>query len=736
MDIGDIEKVLKRAGEGDYSARIDEKTVDEGLRPFVVLVNQVVERYKSDSKKIKSLEVRSEAIVQNNPAPMIILDKKFIIRVTNPAFIKMSGIGMEKILGMNTKDFKIQSQSGQGLNYVIEKKVTSVGEVTVEFPSGVKILQQYGIPILNAQGELISIFVVYNDISEDRRKMDEIVRFQKRSETIINENPYSILIVDPGLKIKSVNQAFLTLTGYVKEQIATLSMKDFKYLKNKGESIESTIRAKHRTQGESVIEFATGVLILEWYYIPLLDAHGEVENLMVVFNNITEDRRKMDEIASFQKRSETIINENPYSLLIVNPDLKIESVNQAFLTLTGYAKERIATLSMKDFKYLKNKGGSIESTIRAKHRTQGESVIEFATGVLVLEWYYIPLLDAHGEVENLLVVFNNITEDRRKMDEIASFQKRSETMILELEKSVSQIEVTTLDTSRSTAGISKSTEQVAIESQKSADGAKKQMDEIQKMEKDVSDLSASIEEIASTSHDLMTHAKKASTEGNEAAGLGRIATTKMEMVEKISTESVKEITALNDQMKKISKIIKLIADISSQTNLLALNAAIEAARAGEHGRGFAVVAGEVKNLAAESKNATGQIEDLIGSIQKHSDQTSTAIRSSHQEIQAGIESVNRTIEALNRIIAESNIVMESMTGITSSTEDLSKAITRVLAGVTQTGSFSRENQERMRNMAALAEETSTATEEIASASSELAAMAERLKKIMEQFRKS
>ena len=614
MDIGDIEKVLKRAGEGDYSARIDEKTVDEGLRPFVVLVNQVVERYKSDSKKIKSLEVRSEAIVQNNPAPMIILDKKFIIRVTNPAFIKMSGIGMEKILGMNTKDFKIQSQSGQGLNYVIEKKVTSVGEVTVEFPSGVKILQQYGIPILNAQGELISIFVVYNDISEDRRKMDEIVRFQKRSETIINENPYSILIVDPGLKIKSVNQAFLTLTGYVKEQIATLSMKDFKYLKNKGESIESTIRAKHRTQGESVIEFATGVL--------------------------------------------------------------------------------------------------------------------------VLEWYYIPLLDAHGEVENLLVVFNNITEDRRKMDEIASFQKRSETMILELEKSVSQIEVTTLDTSRSTAGISKSTEQVAIESQKSADGAKKQMDEIQKMEKDVSDLSASIEEIASTSHDLMTHAKKASTEGNEAAGLGRIATTKMEMVEKISTESVKEITALNDQMKKISKIIKLIADISSQTNLLALNAAIEAARAGEHGRGFAVVAGEVKNLAAESKNATGQIEDLIGSIQKHSDQTSTAIRSSHQEIQAGIESVNRTIEALNRIIAESNIVMESMTGITSSTEDLSKAITRVLAGVTQTGSFSRENQERMRNMAALAEETSTATEEIASASSELAAMAERLKKIMEQFRKS
>ena len=116
--------------------------------------------------------------------------------------------------------------------------------------------------------------------------------------------------------------------------------------------------------------------------------------------------------------------------------------------------------------------------------------------------------------------------------------------------------------------------------------------EIEKVSSDVSDLSASIEEIASTSHDLMTHAQKAASEGNQAADMGKIATAKMKTVEKISGESVAEITALNERMKEISNIVKLIADISSQTNLLALNAAIEAARAGEHGRGFAVVAGE------------------------------------------------------------------------------------------------------------------------------------------------
>ncbi len=494
----------------------------------------------------------------------------------------------------------------------------------------------------------------------------------------------------------------------------------------------------------------------------------------------------MDEIADLKRRSDIIVKQNPMPIMLMDTSFKISMVNDAYISLTGLSKDRLLGMSAKDFKIIEQKGEGLKTVIKDKKRSFGEITIEFPTGIRILDQYGIPMLDAKGNLSTILCVYNDVTTQREQekkiremmddakanaelltqsasdlqeaMAKIASgdltfrvsideadplvklkvdYNSASDAIravLTDLTEAVSRLDATIKDTIKSTEEIARATEQVAISSQKATDNAKKQLGSVEKISSEISEISASIEEIASTSQDVTSHSEKASKEGVRAAEIGKTATGKMEIVEKISRQSLDEITALNEQMRQISKIVNLITDIANQTNLLALNAAIEAARAGEHGRGFAVVAGEVKNLAGESKRASNQIESLIKAIQSKSEQTAVSMKNSFVEITAGIVSVNNTVESLNLIIAESKIVSVGISEITKATEDQARATNQLMTGIDSVTALTRDNQQTMEDMAALAEETSASTEEIASASAELSAMAEHSKQKIQEFR--
>jgi len=136
-----------------------------------------------------------------------------------------------------------------------------------------------------------------------------------------------------------------------------------------------------------------------------------------------------------------------------------------------------------------------------------------------------------------------------------------------------------------------------------------------------SDQASSLEETSASMEEMTSIVKQNADNSKQANQLAIAAREVAEKGGKITSDAVNAMDEINKSSKKIADIINVIDEIAFQTNLLALNAAVEAARAGEQGRGFAVVAEEVQRLAENSRQATGQIANLVQNIQVETNDT-------------------------------------------------------------------------------------------------------------------
>ncbi len=187
-----------------------------------------------------------------------------------------------------------------------------------------------------------------------------------------------------------------------------------------------------------------------------------------------------------------------------------------------------------------------------------------------------------------------------------------------------------------------------------SDGTEEQNSKVNQVVVRTERLEQNFEQLQEKSSLLLTNAQDTILSGEE--GMQSVAELKKqnETASERMAASFEKIQLLEKQSQKISGILGTINEISSQTELLALNASIEAARAGEHGKGFAIVAESIGKLAADSTEATSEIEKIIVELCRDISDTVENI----EEVRAGVDEQTQMAKKVQETFSDFHMLAE------------------------------------------------------------------------------
>lgn len=187
-------------------------------------------------------------------------------------------------------------------------------------------------------------------------------------------------------------------------------------------------------------------------------------------------------------------------------------------------------------------------------------------------------------------IFKLLTENTLKMDEV-----------------VGNVMGSIRTSNDSVTGLSALTEELTATMQQVADNAAA-------INRNAESVRGEVSQIADRSNDINTYSLEMEEHASamEAKARQNMISTgeKMEIILAKLNQAIEE----SKSVDQVNSLTDDILSISAQTNLLALNASIEAARAGEAGKGFAVVADEISKLAADSREAANNIQQINGIV--------------------------------------------------------------------------------------------------------------------------
>ena len=261
------------------------------------------------------------------------------------------------------------------------------------------------------------ILSVVRDISERKRMEEELAAKESRYRGVIETSLEGFWIVDMQGHLLEVNDAYVELSGYSREELLAMSIPDLEAKENPEETaahIENVMKngydrfeSLHKTRDGKV--WPVEVAVSFW---PM-----EGGRFFVFCRDITERRDREEE----QRLAMTVFQNIGEGMTVTDSENRVVAVNPAFTHLTGYTAEEmmgknpnLLSSGHHDSEFYRQMWKMLAET----GQWQGEVWDRRKDGELIAKWLTISTIyDDTGSVHQRVALFSDITQ-KKQSDEV------------------------------------------------------------------------------------------------------------------------------------------------------------------------------------------------------------------------------------------------------------------------------------------------------------------------------
>lgn len=271
-----------------------------------------------------------------------------------------------------------------------------------------------------------------------------------------------------------------------------------------------------------------------------------------------------------------------------------------------------------------------------------------------------------------------------------------------------------------TENLNAATAEIRASTQEQAASVEEQLAAVQETAATVDEITHSGVQIGKRAQEVIASAQATAQTSNEGLRAVDETTKAMDAIREQAEAVAENIVSLSEKTQAIGDIIMTVNDISERSHLLALNAAIEAAAAGENGRSFSVVAAEMKMLADQAKDATGQVRSILGDIQRGINASVMLTEEAVKRVAAGKERTDTTQRTITEITARIQESVQTFQQIVASTNQQQLGIEQVMGA--------------LQNIRDASQQTAAGTRQLDEAAANLNGLSRELLQLAERYR--